>query len=238
MDFSAPLHTARLIRRYKRFLADIAFPDGSETTAHCPNPGRMLGVAPSDATIWLSRAQSAKRKWPLTWELVEVDGGLVGINTNTPNKLVGESLADGRLRAVLGEGAVRAEFAHKKGSRVDFLLTGSDDRRHFIEVKNVHLRRKAGLAEFPDCVTARGTKHLKDLAEAVSQGARATMVYVVQRMDCQAFDIADDIDPDYGEAFDAARARGVDICVMDCDISPNALNLRHTLPLTRGAGAV
>jgi sugar fermentation stimulation protein A len=184
MRFSAPLIPARLVRRYKRFLADVTLPDGTETTVHVANPGSMLGLVEPGSRILLSRSTNVSRKMPLSWELVEVDFGSgpewVGVNTGLPNRLVEEAIVSGKVPSLDGYPRLRREVKYGKASRVDFLLERDDGPRCFVEVKNVHMMRQRRRAEFPDCVTARGAKHLDDLAAEVANGARAVMVYLVQ----------------------------------------------------------
>ena len=185
MRFSAPLVSGRLVRRYKRFLADVVLDDtGEEITAHCANPGSMLGLTKPGSRVYLSKSDNPKRKLAYSWELIEADGALVGINTAHPNRLVEEALMDGRIDPLTGFATLRREVKYGKNSRIDILLDQDGDRPVYVEVKNVHLMRKAGLAEFPDSVTARGAKHLAEMADMVAQGARAAMVYLVQRPDC------------------------------------------------------
>lgn len=225
-----PLIPGRLIRRYKRFLADVALDDGGEVTVHCPNPGRMIGLDAPGSRVWLSRSDNAKRKLPLTLELVEADGGLVGINTMHPNRLVEEALRAGRIPELAGYGGIRREVRYDEGSRVDLLLTEPGRADCYVEVKNVHLRRD-DLAAFPDTVTARGARHLGALRRQVDAGARAVLVYVVQRTDCTAFGLAEDIDPAYAEAFREALAGGVESLCRACTISLEQIELAMPLPI-------
>lgn len=230
MRFASPLEEARLLRRYKRFLADVEHGDGSATTVHCPNPGAMLGLAAPLSRVFLSRSARATRKLPMTLEIVEADDTLVGINTGLPNRLAEEAIAAG-LVAGLDPGApLRREVRYGRSSRIDLLLEGPGQRT-YIEVKNVHLRRAPGLAEFPDCVTARGTKHLGELAEVAGQGGKAMMLFVVQRADCAAVALARDLDPAYCDAFARARTAGMDCAVVDCTVTPEAITPRRALPL-------
>jgi sugar fermentation stimulation protein A len=234
MDFPQPLERGVLVQRYKRFLADIALDDGRHITAHCPNPGAMLGLNMSGLPCWVSTSGNAKRKLPHTLELVEVDGGLVGINTMHPNRIVAEALAAGAIPELAGYDTVRPEVKYGAASRVDFLLTGDGRPPCFLEVKNCHLSRGDGLAEFPDCVAARSLKHLVELSREVADGARAAMLFVIQRTDCDRFDTAADLDPAYAKGLIAAAAAGVEVLCYDCDISLNAVRLARPRPWMPG----
>jgi sugar fermentation stimulation protein A len=230
MRWPMPLIPGRLVRRYKRFLADVALEDGGEVTVHCPNPGRMLGLDAPGARVWLSRSGNLRRVLPHTLELVEADGGLVGINTMHPNRLVEEAIAAGAIPELAGYDVVRREVRYDERCRIDLLLRGEGRPDCFVEVKNVHLRRTAG-AEFPDAVTLRGTKHLGALARQVAAGARAVVVYVVQRTDCADFRIAADIDPVYAASFRAALAGGVEALCYGCAVDLEGLRLTQPLPI-------
>jgi sugar fermentation stimulation protein A len=223
MRFPAPLIPATLMRRYKRFLADVVLPNGSEITAHVANPGAMTGLMTSGARVWLSKSDSKTRKLPYSWELVEADFGngleLVGVNTSHPNTLVAEAIAENTIREIAGYASVRREVKYGKNSRVDFLLENPGKPACYVEVKNVHLMRKLGLAEFPDSVTARGAKHLAELAEVVKGGGRAVMLYLIQMPSAERFTLARDIDPAYGKAFDLARKAGVEAIAYRCAIT-------------------
>jgi sugar fermentation stimulation protein A len=235
MQFPSPLRPGRLVQRYKRFFADVVLDDGTEVTAHCPNPGAMLGLNTPGLRAWLSRSDDPKRKLAHTLELVEADGGLVGINTMHPNRIAAEALAEGLVPELAGYDEVRREVRYGQASRVDFLLTGKDRPPCWLEIKNVHLRREGRLAEFPDCVAARSLKHLHELAREAEAGARAVMLFVVQRMDCDEFDAAHDIDPAYARGLEAAAAHGVEILAYGCDIDQQSVRLARPIPWRGGS---
>jgi sugar fermentation stimulation protein A len=230
MRWPTPLIPGRLVRRYKRFLADVALDDGDEITVHCPNPGRMLGLDAPGARVWVSRASNPARVLPFTLELVEADGGLVGINTLHPNRLVEEAIGAGRIAELRDYEVGRREVRYDERCRIDLLLHRAGRPDCFVEVKNVHLKRSAG-AEFPDSTTARGAKHLNALARQVAGGARAMVVYVVQRTDCADFRIAADIDPVYAASFSAALAGGVEAVCYDCEVDLEGVKLAAPLPI-------
>ncbi|NVK34031.1 MAG: DNA/RNA nuclease SfsA [Rhodobacteraceae bacterium] len=224
MKFSAPLVTGRLVKRYKRFLADVILDsDGSEVTAHCANPGSMLGLKDPGSRVWLSISDNPNRKLKYSWEIMEADGALVGINTSHPNRLVEEALNSGMIPDLAGFASLRREVKYGKNSRIDILLEGKDGAKTYVEVKNAHLMRQPGLAEFPDSVTARGAKHLGELADMVRDGHRAVMVFLVQRTDCNELALAADIDPVYAAAFAAAKVAGVETYAVGCAITPEEI---------------
>lgn len=232
MRFSTPLVPGRLIRRYKRFLADVELEAGGEVTAHCPNPGSMMGLSDPGLRVWLEPNDDPKKKLKYGWRLAELAGDhWSGIDTAVPNRVVGEALAEGAVAELAAYGQVRPEVRYGTNSRVDFLLTGPGLPDAYVEVKNVHLRRDADWAEFPDSVTARGAKHLAELSQMVAQGHRAVMLYLVQRTDCGRFRLARDLDPTYGAAFDAARAAGVEAICYDTRITRDGVWLNRALPI-------
>jgi sugar fermentation stimulation protein A len=230
MDFPRPLIPARLLRRYKRFLADVELADGRTATAHCPNPGAMLGVDAPGSEVWLSPAASPGRKLPYTWELIRVGDGLVGINTGHPNALAEEAIRGKRIRELAAYERLRREVNYGANSRIDLLCENADRPACYVEVKNVHLKR-ADAAEFPDCVTVRGTKHLGELTAMVAAGHRAVMLYIVQRTDCRRFSIAADIDPAYATALKLAMRAGVEAICYSCHIDVAGISVDRPLPL-------
>lgn len=242
MRFASELVPATLLRRYKRFLADVELADGTILTAHVANPGAMTGLQAEGARVWLSKSASLARKLPYSWELVEADFGgaqeLVGVNTMHPNPIVAEALAANVIPELAGYPRIRREvkygrIVNGKGSRVDFLLEDPSRPPCYVEVKNVHLMRRPGVAEFPDSVTARGAKHLDELAEMAATGARAVMLFVIQIASARSFALAADIDPAYARAFDTARARGVEALAWTCDLTRQDIRLGRAVPITR-----
>jgi len=233
MRFQTPLVPARLIRRYKRFLADAVLEDdGREITAHCPNPGAMLGLSAPGARIWLEPNDDPGRKLRFGWRLVDLPGGhMAGIDTGVPNRIVAEALAARAIPALAAYGTVRPETRYATRSRIDFLLSAPGLPDCYVEVKNVHLRRSGDWAEFPDCVTARWAKHLRDLAAMVAVGHRAVMLYVVQRTDCTRLRMAADLDPTYAAGVVAARAGGVEMLCHGTRIDTGGVTLTGPLAI-------
>ena len=229
MRFATPLVSGRLIRRYMRFLCDVELDDGRVVKAHCPNPGSMMGLKDEGARVWLEGNDDPRKKLDWGWRIVEANGACVGIDTGAANSIVVEGLAAG-LTGLEGYDTIRPEVKYRDKSRVDFLLSGAGRRDCYLEVKSVTLMRQSGLAEFPDSVTARGAKHLGDLAAMVAQGHRAVLLFLIQRGDCDRVAVAADIDPTYAAAFDAARAAGVEVLCFDCDVSPAGVTLRRQIP--------
>ncbi|MFY0594945.1 MAG: DNA/RNA nuclease SfsA [Cognatishimia sp.] len=234
MQFSQDLIPAKLIRRYKRFLADATLEDGSEITAHCANPGSMLGLKDAGIRIWLEPNDDPKKKLKYGWRLVDHENGhFTGVDTSVPNRALKAALLAKEIPELAHYDTVRPEVKFGQNSRVDFLLTKNGAPDLYVEVKSVTLSRVAGKGEFPDSVTARGTKHLFELTEVVRQGHEAMMFYLVQRTDCDHVVLADDIDPTYAAAFDVARAAGVQVMAYDCQISPQGILVGKSLPFIR-----
>jgi len=235
VQFPNPLVRGTLIRRYKRFLSDIALEDGAEITAHVANPGSMIGLTDPGSEVWLSPNINPKAKLDWRWELIRVGDHLVGVNTAHPNRLVEEALARDGISELAGYASCRREVRYGQNSRIDLLL--EDERRPpcYVEIKNVNLKRglsgRESAAEFPDAVTKRGAKHLVELGDMVADGSRSVMLYLVQRGDCDHFRIADDIDPAYAAALSEARRRGVETLCYACDMRLDGIDVGGSLPL-------
>ncbi|PRX09903.1 UNVERIFIED_ORG: sugar fermentation stimulation protein A [Martelella mediterranea] len=231
MKFDPPLHPARLVKRYKRFLFDAILENGTPITGSCPNTGSMRGLTTPGSRIWLSRNDDGKRKYPYRFEMIEAEGTTVGVNTGLPNRIAEEAIRAGLIVDFASYPVIRRERKYGRQSRVDLLL--SDDGRPdlYVEVKNVHFIREPDLAEFPDSVTARGARHLEELADMVAAGNRAAMVYVIQRDDCARFRIAGDLDPVYQQAFTAARAAGVEAYAIKCTVTCDSITPDATVPV-------
>lgn len=224
-----PLIPGILVRRYKRFLADVTLEDGSTVTAHCPNSGSMKGCAQPGSRVFLSRSSNPGRTYPLTWELVESDGYWAGINTALPNRLAREAIENGIVAELQGYDTVRPEVPYGEHSRIDLLLLGSKGRC-FVEVKNVTLIENS-TALFPDAVTTRGQKHLNELIRVVREGDRGVIFFTVQRGDAERFSPADTIDPEYGRLLRLALSNGVEALAYRADISVEEIRLTRRLPV-------
>ncbi|MBU1213034.1 MAG: DNA/RNA nuclease SfsA [Alphaproteobacteria bacterium] len=235
MMFPSPLQRGRLVKRYKRFLADIELDNGGPITASCPNTGSMMGLSDPGINVWVSSSDSPKRKYPHTLELVESDMGngptLVGINTGHPNRIVAEAICENRIPALEGYASLRREQKYGRASRIDILLEDNNRGRAYVEIKNVHLMRQAGLAEFPDSVTERGLKHLDELGDMAEQGHRAVMLFLIQRADATHMSPCADIDPAYAAALVRAMSRGVETLAYCCEITPERIRLAASVPI-------
>jgi sugar fermentation stimulation protein A len=237
MRFQTPLVPGVLIRRYKRFLADVTLADGQEVTAHCANPGSMMGLAEPGMRIWLEPNDDPKKKLKFGWRLVEHGNGhFTGVDTAVPNRMLRAALEAREVPGLADFDTLRAEVPYGEKSRIDFLLSRAGDPDIYVEVKSVTLSRQQGLAEFPDSVTARGTKHLHELANMVSQGHRAVMLYLVQRTDCDRMTLAQDIDPAYAQAWRTATEAGIETLVLDCHITPESVRLGKPVPMVPPVG--
>jgi sugar fermentation stimulation protein A len=221
MKFPRPLVKGTLVRRYKRFLADVELDGGKVVTAHCANPGSMLSVNAPGSEVWLAETPHPSRKLRYSWELIRVGRALVGINTQHPNRLVEEAIGNQRIAELAGYAALRREVRYGRTSRIDLLLEGAGRPPCYVEVKNVTMKRDlspSAPAEFPDSPTARGKKHLDELAGVARGGGRAVMFFLVNRDDARAFAPAADIDPAYAEGLARAAARGVEVLCYGCRV--------------------
>jgi len=232
LRYARTLVEGRLIRRYKRFLADIQLPEGV-ITASCPNTGSMMGCCEPGSRVWLSESDSATRKYRHTWELVEVEGEVVvGINTGLPNALVAEAIAEGTIRELSGYTALRREVAFgEERSRVDLLLEAEGREPCYVEVKNVTAAASRGVALFPDCVSERGAKHLRELIRLKALGARPVQLYCVQRGDVKEVRPADGIDFEYGRMLREAIGAGVEVLAYRAKVTPGEIRLEEKIPV-------
>ena len=222
-----------LLQRYKRFLADVRLDSGETVTAACPNTGTMLGLTTPGLKVWLSRSDSLTRKYPHTLEIVvREDVGLIGINTAHPNRLVEEALAAQRIPQLSGYSSPRREVKYGENSRIDLLLEAPGRPACYVEVKNVTLYRRARHAEFPDCRTERGEKHLREMTEMVRLGHRAVMVYCIQGGAPESFTLTPDLDLAYCKAFMLARKAGVEAIALTCHVAPDKIEVTGSLPVS------
>ena len=227
MKFKKKLLQGALIKRYKRFFVDIKY-QNITTTAHCPNSGSMMGLLNKGNSVWFSKSDNPKRKLKYTLEIVEVNKTLVGINTQLTNKIVLEALNQKKIRNLDKFYIIKTEVKFSDKTRFDFLIS-NDQEKCFLEVKNVTLVRNDKIAEFPDAVTSRGTKHLKELIAAKKKGYESCLLYLIQREDCKTFKIANDIDQEYKIAFNMAIKNGVRILCYDCKLSNEEIILNNQI---------
>jgi sugar fermentation stimulation protein A len=233
MRFQKPLLRVKLLRRYKRFLADVYSKEMDLTfTVHCPNSGSMKGIYENDPepTAWISPAENAQRQLPYTLEMIETSYGMVGVNTQNPNKIAVEAIQGGKIDALLYYESLKREVRYDENSRIDILLTSPDKPVTYVEVKNVSMRVDDHLS-FPDAVTSRGTKHLLGLMRMVDEGHRAVMLYISQRSDCTTFTVAKDIDPLYAETLIKAIDHGVEVLAYGCHVTPEEIRLKDKLKI-------
>lgn len=231
MLYSRKLVEGRLIRRYKRFLADIQLPDGVITAA-CPNTGSLMGCCEAGSRVWLSESDSATRKYRHTWELIEVGKVMVGINTALPNALVSEAITNGTIGELSGYASIRREVAFgEERSRVDLLLEGAGREDCYVEVKNVTAAASRGVALFPDCVSERGSKHLRELIRLKARGLRPVQLYCVQRGDVKEVRPADGIDHEYGRTLREAIAAGVEVLAYRAKVTTREIRLAERIPV-------
>jgi len=225
-----PLISGHLIRRYKRFLADVRLDTGETVTAHCPNSGSMKGCAVPGCPVWLSVSDNPRRKLRYTWELIRTPASMIGINTQVPNRLVKTAIEAGRIPELDGYGRVRPEVTVRKGTRLDLVLEEPDRRTCYVEIKNCTLVED-GTAMFPDAVTVRGQKHLDELTDLVKTGHRAAIFFLIQRMDAKRFAPAAGIDPAYARKLGQAGEHGVEIITRDVVIDLNQIRVHRPLPV-------
>ena len=232
MRFQTPLVPGWLIQRYKRFLADVELDDGRVVTAHCANPGAMVGLKEPGLRVWLEPNDDPKKKLRFGWRVAQLSNGAwVGIDTGVPNKVIKEALQAKQISLLAAYDTILKEQKYGSNSRVDFLLKESGPPAAYIEVKNVNLWRRDDWAEFPDTVTARGLKHLGVLGDMAQAGHRSVLIYCVQHTGCSRFRLAEDLDPTYAAACLGAQARGVEMLYYGCDVSTTEINLRGALQL-------
>lgn len=238
MQFSPPLQKATLIKRYKRFLADVTLPDGTELTMHCANTGAMTGCAEPGDTVWYSTSDNPKRKYPHSWELTEtVAGDWIGINTLRANQVAIEAVRDGHVAELASYPEIRSEVKYgDENSRIDMLLSGNNHPDCYVEVKSVTLLGDDRQGFFPDAVTTRGQKHLRELMLIANQNSRAVLFFVVQHSGIDKISVADFIDPDYGQLLRQAMDCGVEVLAYGCEISPQGVRLTKSLPFFIGPG--
>ena len=231
MRYPRPLVEGRLIRRYKRFLADVQLA-GGVITAACPNTGSLMGCCEAGSRVWLSESDNAGRKYRHTWEIVEVGKVMVGINTGLPNALVAEAIGDGTIGELAGYASVRREVAFgEERSRVDLLLESPGREPCYVEVKNVTAAASRGVALFPDCVSERGSKHLRELIRLKERGLRPVQMYCVQRADVKEVRPADGIDHEYGRMLREALAAGVEVLAYRARVTPTEIRLAERIPV-------
>ncbi len=235
MQFEPSLQPGRLIRRYKRFLADIELADGQAVTAHCPNSGSMATCRDPGQPVRIQPAASAKRKLAFTWELYHSGASWVGINTHRANAIVAEAVAEGRIADLAGYSGLRREVAYGRGSRIDLLLEDSGQPPCYVEVKNCTLLAEDGRVRFPDAVTERGRKHLDELADIAAAGARAVMCFLVNRADGDGFGPADHIDPAYGRRLREVTEAGVELLAYRTRIEPETITVAGPEPVDLAA---
>ncbi len=225
LEFPQPMVPAKLIRRYKRFLADVELDDGSVITVYCPNTGAMTGCAEPGWRVWLSKSDSTKRKYAHTWELVETDQGLTCVHSSLANKVVGLALDNDAVAELQGYSDIRPEARYgNESSRIDFLLS-TDSEQCFVEVKSVTLLREGGAGAFPDAVSQRGSKHLRELMASKAAGHRAVLFFCVLPSGIERVSVADDIDPIYGRTLVEAVAAGVEVLAYSCIVDSRGLEL-------------
>ena len=227
MKFKDKLLQGTLIKRYKRFFVDIEY-NNEIITSHCPNSGSMMGLLNRGNKVWFSKSHNPKRKLKYTLEIVEADKQFVGVNTMLTNKIVLEALQEKKIEKLIKFFDIKTEVKFSKKTRFDFLIS-NNIKKCFLEVKNVTLVRRNGVAEFPDTVTSRGKKHLKELIIANKKGYQTYMLYLIQREDCKLFKIAKDIDEEYKTTLNEAIKNGVNVLCYDCKLSTEEIRINNQI---------
>ena len=227
MKFSKRLIKGKLIKRYKRFFADINIKN-EIITAHCPNTGSMMGLLDQNNEVWISKNNDPKRKLKYTLEIIKAKDNLVGVNTHLANKIVYEGLSNNLINEFMNSESIKPEVYYNKNTRFDFLVN-KNNQNHFIEVKNVTLFRTNNIAEFPDAVTSRGSKHIKTLIEATKKGYKSYVLFLVQIQNIENFQIAKDIDKDYYKNYLLAKKAGVQFLAYRCNIDTNSITIEKKL---------
>ena len=227
MNFENKLISGEFIKRYKRFFVDVKI-SGKIVVAHCPNTGSMLGMLKTGNKVWLTKTNNPNRKLKYTLQIIEVDGCKVGVNTHLTNKIVLEALEENAFGELSKDIKIKSEVKFGENTRFDFLITKTNYKA-FIEVKNVTLSRKSGIAEFPDAVTSRGAKHINELIQASKQGYEIYIAYIIQREDCKKFEIAKDIDPEYSKLLSTAVKKKLNILCYDCKFSLKGIILNNKI---------
>ena len=227
MNFKETLISGELIKRYKRFFVDVKI-DNNVITAHCPNTGSMMGLLKTGNRVWLSKSNNPKRKLKYTLQIIENQKVKVGINTHLTNKIVLDALNNSLIKELRNFDIINQEVKFGENTRFDFLIT-KKTKKTFIEVKNVTLSRQKGLAEFPDSVTSRGLKHIKELINASKKGYEIFILYVIQRDDCKKFALDKDIDPEYCELLVKAVKKKLNVICYDCKFSAKGIKLNRRI---------
>ena len=227
MIFNKKLISGEFVKRYKRFFVDVKI-NNKIITAHCPNTGSMMGLLIANNKVWLSKSENPERKLKYTLQIIENKKSMVGVNTHLTNKIVLEALEKNSIKELKNLDNIKSEVKFGKNTRFDFLIS-KNNKKIFVEVKNVTLSRKKGVAEFPDAVTARGLKHLSELINASKRGFETYLLFLIQRNDCNQFKIAQDIDPDYYKLLTEAAKKKLNIICYDCKFSPKGIKLNKNI---------
>ena len=227
MIFNKKLISGEFVKRYKRFFVDVKI-NNKIITAHCPNTGSMMGLLSANNKVWLSKSENPERKLKYTLQIIENKKSMVGVNTHLTNKIVLEALEENSIKELKNLDNIKSEVKFGKNTRFDFLLS-KNNKKIFVEVKNVTLSRKKGVAEFPDAVTARGLKHINELINASKGGFETYILFLIQRNDCNQFKIAQDIDPDYYKLLTEAAKKKLNIICYDCKFSPKGIKLNKNI---------